>query len=145
MKRFRFRLESVLKWRLLQLELEEEKLQEQFTELRGLEQRQETLAAGKAEAERAVLGAKTVEAGELAALDAHRRWVAAQRERLARAVLECQKRIEEQRGRVRKAEQNLKLLEKLRQRRLVEWTAAVEKEYQALAEEAYLGQWQRSG
>lgn len=145
MKRFRFRLESVLKWRQLQLELEEEKLQERFTELRGLEQRAAALEAGKVEAERTVLGAKTVEAGELAALDAHRRWVAAQRERLARAVQDCQKRIEEQRGRVRKAEQNLKLLEKLKERRLVQWTAAVEKEYQALAEEVYLAQWQRSG
>ena len=145
MKRFHFRLESVLRWRLLQLELEEEKLQERFAELRALEQRREKLEAGKVEAERTVLGARTVPAEELAALDAHRRWVASQREQLARAVLDCQKRIEEQRGRVRKAEQNVKLLEKLKERRLAQWSAAADKEYQALADDVYLAQWQRRG
>lgn len=145
MKRFRFRLESVLKWRRLQLELEEEKLQERFTQLRALERRAATLEVGKVEAERSVLAARTVEAGELAALDAHRRWVTAQRDRLARAMRESQQHIAEQRERVRRAEQNLKLLERLKQRRFSDWTAAVEKEYQTLAEEAYLGQWRGNG
>ena len=144
MKRFSFRLQNVLKWRLLQLELAEEKLQELFSEARRLEARQISLAEGKAAAERSVLAARTVPAQELAALDAHRRWTAAQQERLARQLLDCQGRITAQREQVRKAEQNLKLLEKLRERRLAEWTAALEKEYQALGEEAFLAQWQRA-
>ena len=143
MKRFRFRLESVLRWRQLQLELEEEKLQQRFAELRALEQRQTALEAARAEAERTVLGAKAVAAEELAALDAHRRWVALQRERLAQAVADCQRRIQEQRAQVRKAEQNLKLLEKLKERRLGQWWAGLEKEFQALGEETYLAQWPR--
>jgi flagellar FliJ protein len=145
MKRFRFRLESVLKWRQLQVGLEQERLQERFSELRALERRAAALEAGKLEAEQSVLAAKEVEAGALAALDAHRRWVAAERERLAQAAQDCQRRIDEQRAKLLTAERNLRLLEKLKQRRLAEWTAAVEKEYQTLAEEAYLGQWRRGG
>jgi len=144
MKRFSFRLQNVLKWRLLQLELAEEKLQELFGEARSLEARQVSLAEGKAAEEHSVLNAKTVPAQELAALDAHRRWTAAQQERLARQLLDCQGRIAAQREQVRKAEQNLKLLEKLRERRLAEWTFALEKEYEALGEEAFLAQWQRA-
>jgi len=143
MKRFSFRLQNVLKWRLLQLELEEAQLERLFGGLRSLEAQQAALEAGKTEAERSVLGAETVEAHELAALDAHRRWVAAQQALLARQVVEHNARIAAQKERVRKAEQNLKLLEKLKERRLSEWSAAVEKEYQALAEETFLAQWQR--
>jgi len=144
MKRFHFRLQSVLKWRLLQLELEEEKLQELFRERQQLEDSRASLEAAKAEAERSVLGAHSVTACELAALDTHRRWLAAQQQRLAKQREECNARIEAQQERVRKAEHHLKLLEKLKERRLAEWSAAVDKEYQALAEEVYLAQWPRS-
>ncbi|MBM3745156.1 MAG: hypothetical protein FJW34_05110 [Acidobacteria bacterium] len=144
MKRFSFRLQNVLKWRLLQLELAEEKLQELFSEARNLEARQISLAESKAAAEGSVLTARTVAGQELAALEAYRRWTAAQQERLARQLLDCQGRIAAQREQVRKAEQNLKLLEKLRERRLAEWTFALEKEYEALGEEAFLAQWQRA-
>lgn len=145
MKRFSFRLQNVLKWRLLQLELEEEKLQELFGELQRLLDLRGSLEAAKAEAERSVLGAQAVAAYELVALDSHRRWVAARQQRLARQAHECQIRIDAQRERVRKAEQDLKLLEKLRERRHGQWSAEVDKAYQALAEEVYLAQWQRRG
>lgn len=144
MKRFNFRLQNVLKWRLLQVETSEEKLQEFLRELRTLEAQQASLEAAKAEAERSVLEAKQVEAQDLAALDTHRRWVAAQQQRLARHARECDTRISAQREQVRKAERNLKLIEKLRARRLGEWSAAVDKEFQALAEEAFLARWPRS-
>jgi hypothetical protein len=143
MERFRFRLESVRKWRHLELELEEAKLQGLFTELRGLEAHQAALAAGKAEAERSVLTAKTVPAQQLAALDDHRQWVATQQALLAHRVAGCNARIVAQRERVRKAEQNLELLNRLKQRRLTEWSAEVDKEYQTLAEEAFLAGWRR--
>jgi len=145
MKRFHFRLQSVLKWRFLQLELAEEKLQELFNERQRLEDSRASLEAAKAEAERSVLGAQRVAAYELAALDTHRRWLATQQQRLAEQTEDCKARIAAQRERVRNAERDLKVLEKLKERRLTEWSAAVDKEYQALAEEVYLAQWQRSG
>ncbi len=143
MRRFRFRLESVLKWRLLQLELEEEKLQELFAELRALEARQAALAEAQHEAERSVLSLAIIEAQQLAALEAHRQWVAAERSRLAEQQAQCAARITSQRECVRKAEQNLELLERLKQRRLTAWSAEVDKEYQALAEEVFLATWHR--
>jgi hypothetical protein len=143
-KRFRFRLESVLKWRLLQLELEEAKLQGLFTELQALGARREALAAGRADSERAVLALAVIEAQQLEALDAHRRWVTAERERLARQAADCATRIASQREHVRKAEQNLRLLEKVKERRLAEWSRALDKEYETLAAEGFLLRWQRA-
>ena len=143
MKRFRFRLESVLKWRALQLKLEEAKLQDLFAELRALGARREALATGKADSERAVLALAVIEAQQLEALDAHRRWVTAERERLARQEADCAARIASQREQVRKAEQNLRLLEKVKERRLAEWSRALDKEYEVLAAEGFLARWQR--
>lgn len=143
MKRFRFRLESVLKWRALQLELEEARLQDLFAELRKLGARREALAAGRAGSERAVLTLAVIEAQQLQALDAHRRWVTAERERLARQESACTARIASQRERVRKAEQNLRLFEKVKQRRLADWSRGLDKEYETLAAEGFLVRWQR--
>lgn len=143
MKRFDFRFQNVLKWRALQLELSEEQLQKLFHEMRALEAQQASFAAAQSEAERAVLEAPSVAAQDLAALDGHRRWVKTQQRRLARQIRDCDARITTQREQVRKAEQDLKLMEKLRDRRLSEWTATADKQHQTLAEESFLAKWQR--
>ena len=143
MRRFRFRLESVLEWRLLQLELEETKLQGLFEELRRVDGALDALDAGKAEAERAVLGGGTVPAQQLEALDAHRLHLAREKQRLAAARVGCEGRIAAQREQVRKAERDLRLLEKLKERRQAEWRKANDREQEALAAEVFLAQWHR--
>jgi len=144
MRRFRFRLESVLGWRLIQLELEETQLQGLFGELRQLESRQAALEAAKAQAERSVLSSPIVEAQQLGALEAHRRHLASEKARLRRRQADCATRIATQRDAVRKAEQNLRLLEKIKQRRFAEWAGEVDKEQETLAAEVFLAQWQRN-
>ena len=47
----------------------------------------------------------------------------------------------EQRVRVQRAQQNVKLLEKMRERRLAEHTALAGRELEQLATEGYLGRW----
>ncbi len=144
MRRFRFRLESVLGWRLIQLELEETKLQRLLEELRGLESRQAALEVAKAEAERSVLSLQVVEAQELRALEAHRLHLASEKARLREQQADCAARIAAQRDAVRKAEQNLRLLEKIKQRRFAEWAREVDKEQESLAAEVFLARWQRN-
>ena len=143
MRRFRFRLESVLGWRLIQLELEETQLQGLFGELRQLESRQAALEAAKAEAERSVLSLQVVEAQELGALEAHRLHLASEKARLREQQADCAVRIATQRDAVRKAEQNLRLLERIKQRRFAEWAREVDKEQESLAAEVFLAQWHR--
>lgn len=143
MRRFQFRLESVLKWRLTQLEIEETALERLFSELRRMDAGLAALAAAKASAERAVLSAGTVEAQQLAALETHRRHLARERVRLLGERAGLEQRIAAQRQRVLKAERDLRLLEKVKERRLTEWRAAADREQEALASELFLARWRR--
>lgn len=145
MKRFRFRLESIREWRLVQLELEETKLQRLFEELREIESQRAGLEAARAEAVRAVLSLAVLEAQQLAALEAHRLHITAEKERLRMQESDCIARIAAQRECVRKAERDLQLLEKLKQRRLAEWEREADKEQETLAAEAFLAKWRREG
>jgi hypothetical protein len=51
-------------------------------------------------------------------------------------------RMEQQRARVLHARRECRLLEKLRQARRAEWESAVNHEFEALAAETYLAQWE---
>jgi formylmethanofuran dehydrogenase subunit E len=62
---------------------------------------------------------------------------------VARQQSDCAARIASQREQVRKAEQKLRLLEKVKERRLAEWSRALDKEYEVLAAEGFLIRWQR--
>lgn len=141
MRRFKFRLDTVLEWRRLQLEVEETKLQRLFEELHRINREEERLAAELAEATRVVTTAASVEAADLAALESYRGWVSRENARLARARADCQKRITAQRERVTAAERDLRLFEKLKERRFEEWRLESDKEQEALAGELFLARW----
>ena len=143
MRRFHFRLESVLDWRRLHLELEETRLQRLFEELRRIDLAEDRLNTEKTAAERAVLYAPSVEAAELEALETHRAHVAREKERLGRERADCQRRIAAQRERLLKAERDVRLLEKLREKRVAEWQLAASREQEALAAELFLARWHR--
>jgi len=143
MRRFRFRLETVLGWRRLHLELEETKLQRLFEELRQVDLAEDRLDAEKADADRAVLYSASVEAQDLAALDRHRLHVARVKERLRKERADCRRRITAQQRQVVEAERDVRLLEKLRERRLAEWQTAADHEQETLASELFLAGWHR--
>jgi hypothetical protein len=143
MKRFRFRLESIREWRQLQLELEETKLQRLFEELRQLGACRAGLEADGRDAACAVLSTAIVEAQQLVALEAYRLHLRAEVERLRQQESACGARIAAQRQSVRKAERDLQLLEKLKQRRLAEWEREADKEQETLAAEVFLAKWRR--
>ena len=143
MRRFQFRLESVLHWRVLQLELEEAALQRLFEERRALSQALEALAAGKEAAERAVLASDSAGGQALAALDEHRGWLARERQRIGARRADCESRIAAQRQRTIEAERGVRLLERMKHRRLSEWQAETAREEEALASESYLARFHR--
>lgn len=143
MRRFRFPLETVRRWRESQLELEESRLQALFGELRWIEGRLKELAEAKAAAEREVLSAPVVEAQQLVALEAYRLHLEAEQERLRRQEADCARRIAVQRERVLEAERRLQLIEKLKGRHRAEWEFEFHREEEALATEVFLARWRR--
>jgi flagellar export protein FliJ len=143
MRTFCFRLQSVLQWRVLQLELEESRLQALFDERREIDGKLDEWRRARVEAEREVLGLASVEGDTLRALEQHRARVVRETERLGRRRADCEARIEAQRERVLKAERDLRLLERLRDRRLAEWRVTSDREQEALATESFLARWMR--
>jgi flagellar export protein FliJ len=141
MRRFRFRLETVLGWRQSRLEAEETRLRRLFEELRRVENARARVEQEKNEGDRAVLYAQSADAADLEALASHRAHCAREMERLASERARCERRIAEQRQRLLEAERGMRLLEKLRERQYSEWHAEMNREQEAAAAELFLGRW----
>jgi flagellar FliJ protein len=143
MRRFEFRLASVLSWRQLQLEMEQARLESLFAELRRIRARLAGLEAEKDACARAVLGREAVAGAELSALEEYLKHAARRRDALLAESAACKRRIAEQRRRVLEAERNTRLLERLKERRLAEWRSENDRELEALATESFLAHWTR--
>jgi len=142
MHRFRFRLGSVLGWRAVELELEEGRLEQLFTELRRRDA--EALALEVRGRESAhLIASKTLDGQQLAALSYHRHYLEREAARMAAERADCAKRIAAQQQRVVEAERKVRLLERLKERRLAEWNFEFNREMEALASETFLAKWAR--
>ncbi len=142
MQRFRFRLASVLKWRTLQLEIEENKLEVLFAERNRATAELARLDECRVEADR-ILERDTVDGQSLAALDRHRASLKSTGQKLRAAAADCERRIAAQRQQVSEAERRVRLLERLKERRLAEWNTEADRELEALASETFLAKWAR--
>jgi hypothetical protein len=141
MKRFTFRLDRVLDWRNTQARIEESKLERLYMARRAIDAREAGLDAARARSETALLAGGKAMGQELAALDAFRRHVIAERSRLQQARRECGKQIAAQMLLVIAKRRDVKLLEKIKQQRLDGWTADLGREIDQQADEAFLAKW----
>lgn len=138
MKKFQFRLDPVLRMREARLEAERRKLQQIMAEQQRIKQElarlgQERVEAGKF-LERTEGG---VGATELRALSG---FLLGQRARgtLLRERTEAVAKVaNEQRKRVLAAERDARLLEKMRERKLAEWKQEMDRELEAVAQDAW--------
>jgi flagellar export protein FliJ len=142
-KRFVFRLESVLRWRRSLFEQEQNRLHALVAERDAILLRLKELEELRQRAEQALLEAPAVTGSELAALEAYRRRLNLERARKQQELTDCEARIEAQRQRVLEAQRRVRLLERLRERRFSEWEAELNRELEALAAESYLARWKR--
>jgi flagellar FliJ protein len=142
-KRFVFRLESVLRWRRSLFEQEQNRLRALVAERDAILLRLKELEELRQRAEQALLEAPAVTGSELAALEAYRRRLNLERARKQQELTDCEARIEAQRQRVLEAQRRVRLLERLRERRFSEWEAELNRELEALAAESYLARWKR--
>jgi hypothetical protein len=141
MQRFQFRLDRVLEWRRKQCQMEEKRLADCLVLAQAAKRKMAQLQAERASVERELLERSAIPAADFVNLGRYR--LRADKEEIQAAEERRQRLLSaaEQRTRVQRARQRVRLLEKMRDRRLEEHTAAASRELENLAAEAYLSRW----
>jgi hypothetical protein len=140
LKAFKFPLQKALELRQMQLEMEEANFQRAAMILAAVDRERDALLAAAAEAEAQVRAEPVVPGQDLASLGAYRRHTKTEEKRIAARRMECVKAMEVRRAAMLEARRAVRLLERLKERRLAEWTAGANKELEELASESFLGQ-----
>lgn len=143
MNAFRFPLQRVLEWRRTQLEMEEIRFRQQAAALAEIDRISTEWRSAGQTAEREVRTWNPVAGRELAALGSFRLHAKLKETELAIPRAECRKELSLREAVMLESRRRLRLLERLRERRLLEWTTARDKELEELASESYLGKWKR--
>jgi flagellar export protein FliJ len=143
LKKFQFPLDRVLDWRRIQGRLEEAKLEQLYHQVRGIEAHQQALIQERAESENATVAAPSTTGLQLAALGKFRHFTTVQHGLLEQQRAECAKLAAAQVQVLTAKRREIRLLERLRERRLDRWTADLDREIGAQADEAYLARWAR--
>ena len=143
MKRFRFPLERVRRWRAGQATLEELKLEQLRKQQAKLREEKQGIETERARSEQEVLGQPSMDAGELQSLDAYRLHARSKVREIENRERQAETQVAEQRQCVIQARRNAELLERLKQKTLDEWSAASDREQEGLAAELYLARWPR--
>lgn len=144
MQRFQFRLERVLEWRRKKCRMEENRLAACMGLVHATDRKIEQLRDERTSIDRELLVRSAIPAADLRNLGHYR--LRANKEEFDLAEERRQRVLSasEQRARVQRAQQNVKLLEKMRERRLEEHTLLAGRELEAVAAEAYLARWSQS-
>jgi flagellar export protein FliJ len=144
-RQFRFSLESALRWRRQQVEIEEQSLQALRAELgRAAAERQALLGLWKEEQARLQRGPEC-SGLQFQLLGWYSGYVQAHERRLVQHMRDTEARIERQQERYAAARRRVELLERVRDRRLAEYRRAAAAEEDALASELFLSRWQARG
>ena len=141
MTTFKFRLESVLRWRQSTLEMEQFALSRLAAELVRWDQVLAELEISRQRADRLLVSSESIRGRDLQAAVRYKDLVAGQKRLAVQHRAECERKLVEQRQRLLQARRDFRLLEKLRQVRRAEWESAVDREFEALAAESYLARW----
>jgi len=141
MQAFRFRLARVLEWYTRQYELEERRLTACLAALTDAKAAIAALLAERLAVERDMLSRKAIPARDFAALGLYRIGVRKREIELNAARERCEAEVEAQRLKLRAAERRVRLVEKLRERRLAEYTYAETRELEELASDAFFAKW----
>jgi flagellar export protein FliJ len=141
MQRFRFRLNRVLEWRRKEYRVEETRLAACVALVHATERKIQCLRSERASIENDLLGRDAIPAADFANLGRYRLRVDKEGIELSEQRRQGLLSAARQRACVQQAEQRVKLLEKMRERKLEEHTAAASRELESLAAEAYLARW----
>jgi hypothetical protein len=138
MKKFEFRLQSAFRWRDMQLQLERAKLQKLLGEEQRLKNDLQSLAEQRHAAVSEIQSAKQLQRVDLRAVSTYLIGADARSHMLRQQIAKAAGPIQQQRQSVLKAERNVRLLEKLRESRYLEWKREFDEEIELTAEESWL-------
>jgi len=141
MQQFQFRLDRVLDWRRKQCEMEESRLAACLALVQAMERKIELLRAERASIDAELIKRTAIPAADFQNLGRYRLRAGQQEAELMEQRRQRLQSAAEQRARVQQAQQRVKLLEKLRDRRLAEYTTAASRELEEAAAEAFLVRW----
>ncbi len=130
-----------MEWRQAKLDVEQSALNRLAAEFARWETILANLGNARVKAE-GLVQSGPVNGADLGALASYQQYIERQRKIATDRRRDCVARLEQQRVRLLQARREHRLLEKLRQVRRAEWEAAVDREFEALAAETYLAQWE---
>jgi hypothetical protein len=143
MKSFRFLLERALDWRRMQFEMEEAAYKRELASLNELDRAETALTSEAALVEARIREAQDVSGKDLIAFGSYRLGLTARKEDLKVKRAEASRRAEERQISMVAARRRFRLLEKLKDRRLEEWTQSESRELEDLAADSYLARYCR--
>jgi len=143
MKPFHFSLERVLTWRKTQLSLAEVRLEHLRAALISVEQAVEAILVRRLAAQTQVGKSAEVQGSTLASLEALRLWTLRESQRLKTHATDLRRAIEEQNRVVTEARRQVRLVERLKERRHEAWKAETARAVEEMAGEFAVSQWRR--
>jgi flagellar export protein FliJ len=144
MQRFQFRLDRVLDWRRKQCGMEESRLAACLALVQDTERKIQALRAERAAIDQELLTRVAIPAADFLNLGRYRARAGKEEGELAEERRQRLQSAADQRARVQQAQQRVRLLEKMRDRRLSEYNAAAARELEEAAAEAFLVRWSQT-
>ncbi len=138
MKRFRFPLERVRRWRSEQANLEELKLEQLRAEAARLAGARLEVEAEAVRSAREVLAQSSIDALELTSLESYRQHLRRRAYELENLERQSEAKVAEQRRRVIEARRQFELLDRLHDKAWRAWLAEGNKEQERFAAELFL-------
>jgi flagellar biosynthesis chaperone FliJ len=137
LKKFEFRLASVLRLRETQLEIEKNRLQQLFAERKKLENNFRSIGEERLESEKWIQQMANPTSTDLRSLSAFLLGSKAREATLREMIKGCDEDIAAQRKRTLLAERNQKLLLNLKSKQKAGWQHEFDKELEEVAQEAW--------
>jgi flagellar biosynthesis chaperone FliJ len=134
---FRFRLARVLDWYQKQRDLEESRLHARSAAVLEVSAQIARIKGERAAIERELVQSASARAADLIAMQFYRQSAKRNELRLGEELQKRQRAVEAQRAVVEAARLRFRLLEKLRERRLTDYTGAADRELEELAADAF--------
>ena len=141
MTAFRFRLEKVLEWYTHQFEAEERRFISCLAALADARKAIAALQAERLSIEHDVIARSAIPASDFVALGLYRLGARTRELELNALRESCEAKVEAQRIVLQTAQQRVRLLEKLRERRTAEHLYAESREIEELASDAFFAKW----
>jgi hypothetical protein len=143
MKSFHFPLQKALDWRSTQLGLEEVRYKQRVFDLAELDRTRAEVEASGMRAEVQVREWGTVASCDLMALGNFRLRARKLEAQIRIRRIDASNQLAAQQQKMLEARRRCRLLERLKERRLAEWTLERDHEVEEIAAESYLARWNR--